>query len=84
MYKDSDTKRFAYMFDPQKYTSILNKSDVYPTKKIKFEDLEVSIYCDPDKYLTTRYGDYMKLPPEDKRHTHPPYSLIFDKEKERK
>ena len=83
MYKDCYTKRFAYMFDPKRYTSIINKSDVYPVKKTKFENLSVSIYKDADKYLTTRYGDYMTLPPEDKRHTHPPYSLIFDKNKEK-
>ena len=83
MYKDVDTKRFAYMFDPKRYTSILTKEDVYPVKKMQFEDTKVSICKDPDKYLSVRYGDYMTLPPEDKRHNHPPYSLIFDKNKKK-
>ena len=30
-----------------------------------------------DAYLSHRFGDYMTLPPEDKRHNHPPYRLDF-------
>ena len=81
-YKDDKTKRFAYMFDPKKYTSIIKKKDVYPTTKMKFENIMVRVPKNIDKYLSVRYGDYMKLPPEDKRHTHPPFSLKFDDEEE--
>jgi len=78
-YKDEDTKRFAYMFDPSRFTSILDKKDVYPVKRMKFEDMMVSVPRDIKKYLEFRFGDYMTMPPEDKRHTHPPESLIFNK-----
>lgn len=80
MYNSVETKRFAYMFDPKRYTSIMNKDDVYPLKKVKFEKMKVSIYKNACEYLFVRYGDYMTLPPEDKRHTHPPYSLKFNDE----
>ena len=80
MYKDVDTKRFAYMYDPQRFTSMLDKSDIYPTKRMNFEGVSVKVPNKLEKYLSTRYGDYMKLPPEDKRHTHPPYSLKFNDE----
>ena len=76
-YANQNTKRFAYMFDPQRFTSIVNKDDVYPTKKMQFEDIEVRVPAKIEKYLSKRYGDYMTLPPEDKRHTHPPESLKF-------
>lgn len=76
-YRNCETDRFAYMFDPQRYTSIMKKSDVYPLKRAKFETIEVNIPCHIEKYLETRYGDYMTLPPEDKRHIHPPYNLEF-------
>lgn len=33
-----------------------------------------------DKYLSRLYGDYMKLPPSDKRMNHNPYLIDFDKE----
>ena len=32
-----------------------------------FEDMQVYGPCDADKYLTAIYGDYMQLPPEEKR-----------------
>ena len=78
-YKDSNTKRFAYMFDPERYSSLAFKDDVYPVKRIKFEDIMVSAPKEIEKYLEIRYGDYMTLPPEDKRHIHPPESLSFGK-----
>lgn len=40
------------------------------TKKYKFENIEVSGLKNSDEWLSIRYGDYMKLPPEDKRETH--------------
>lgn len=76
-YKDVETKRMAYMFDPQRFTSIVNKADIYPTQKRKFENIEVRVPNKVEEYLTTRYGNYMELPPEDKRHNHPPHILDF-------
>ena len=35
--------------------------------KVKFEDLDVFIPADYDKYLTNLYKDYMQLPPLEKR-----------------
>lgn len=40
----------------------------YANKKfIMFEDEEFAVPEEFDKILTTKYGDYMKLPPKDKR-----------------
>ena len=36
----------------------------------KFEDIQIYIPEDADAYLKRVYGDYMKLPPEEKRVTH--------------
>lgn len=77
-YENVKTKRFAYMFDPQRYTSMLTKNDIYPTRRIKYENIEVNVPKKIESYLERRYGDYMTLPPKEKRHTHPPYSLKFD------
>lgn len=62
----------------RKYCSVLwgNITTFYPedvfTEKetILFEGLPFSAPKDTDKYLRITYGDYMQLPPEDKRHTH--------------
>lgn len=45
--------------------------DIYPLKKIDFEDVKVWAPNNPDSLLRSQYGEnYMQLPPEDKRHTH--------------
>lgn len=77
-YKDIHTKKVGYLFDPTPYTSIINKKDIYPTVKRKFETIELRFPCHVEKYLERRYGiDYMTLPPEDKRHNHAPENLDF-------
>lgn len=42
----------------------------FPTKKVFFEGIESSIPNDADKYLSNLYGDYMKIPPVEKRERH--------------
>ena len=40
-------------------------------KKVKFEDVEVNIPNDYDKYLKIIYGDnYMEIPPKEDRYNH--------------
>lgn len=46
------------------------KSDYLPTKDIRFENIIVSAPNNWDKVLTVTYGDYMQIPPEEKRITH--------------
>lgn len=41
------------------------KGKMYPFEDIELRGMELA-----DEYLTWTYGDYMKLPPEDKRKTH--------------
>lgn len=44
---------------------VMGEALLYP-----FEDTEFYGVHDPDAYLSSLYGDYMQLPPEDKRHLH--------------
>lgn len=49
---------------------IFDTCRLWPAKDIQFEGHTVCIANDTDHYLRTMYGDYMKLPPEDKRKSH--------------
>lgn len=51
----------AYLFDTDK---------LLPVRDIQYEGYTLKIVRDADYYLRLMYGDYMKLPPEDKRHGH--------------
>ncbi len=46
------------------------KKDMEPVCLMPFEDEEFYCYKNYDIYLSNLYGDYMKLPPEDKRIPH--------------
>ncbi|KXB79675.1 LICD family protein [Varibaculum cambriense] len=53
------------------------KSTLFPTKEITFAGLRVQAPADLDTYLSSIYGDYMQLPPKDKRRSHVPQVLDF-------
>ncbi len=57
---------------------IFKTEDMIPTTRVKFENREYSIMNNPDEYLKIMYGDYMTLPPEDKRVYHLVGDIIFD------
>lgn len=80
-YRGIPTKRVAFLFDPTPYTSMLKRSDIYPVCELPFENVMLKFPHKPQAYARTRYGkDYMKLPPADKRHNHPPAELSFGNE----
>lgn len=55
------------------------KTDFLPAKKGKFEDMEVPIPNNYDKVLTRMYGNYMELPPKEKRFRPAPSEIDFGK-----
>ena len=59
------------------FMPIYDKQDFLNPKKLKFEDIEVNVPNNYDKILTKLYGDYMELPPEDKRFRPAPEKLDF-------
>lgn len=59
-------------FDPVNFFK-----DIYPFEKGTFEGIEVNLPNQWDYHLTSRYGDYMQMPPEDERIGHKPYVLEF-------
>ena len=52
--------------------------DIFPLKKVPFENTEINIPNNNDKFLKKVYGDYMKIPPENERVNHMPLIIQFD------
>ena len=68
------------------YSGAWGEKEVFPeewfseTVKMQFEGIDVNVPAEYDKILTKMYGDYMQLPPEDKRKPHHELSA-FDLDK---
>ena len=52
------------------YGVVYHNSDVFPLSTVSFEGLEFPAPGNPDAYLTALYGDYMTIPPIEKRQVH--------------
>ncbi|MBQ9205634.1 MAG: LicD family protein [Treponema sp.] len=55
------------------------KSVFFPSVKHSFEGIEADIPNDYDKYLSALYGDYMQIPPPEKREKHFIVEIDFGK-----
>ena len=74
-YNDKETKAIACLNFPIRKTEYILKKDLYPLQKHVFEDAKFYIPCNEDTYLKTHYGNYMELPPAEKRYGHKPYKF---------
>ena len=54
------------------------KEWVEPAREILFEGIPFMTFAEPEKYLAHTYGDYMALPPADRRHQHRFHLLDLD------
>ena len=59
------------------FSNFFEKSDLFPVRKEKFEDTDMCFPCNLEKSLTNMFGDYMQLPPPEKRKNHYPFVLEF-------
>lgn len=64
----------AYSFEKEYLPANL----VTPLKNVLFEKSEYPAFNDCDLYLTSLYGNYMELPPVEKRVNHCAYVISFD------
>ena len=60
------------------YGNSYTKDLIFPIKDIHFEGRTFLGPANPDQYLTSIYGDYMKIPPKEKRRTHFVHVEFFD------
>ncbi|GFI44012.1 hypothetical protein IMSAGC018_01691 [Lachnospiraceae bacterium] len=57
--------------------AFISERELYPLREMQFEHLKVKMPNKYDVYLKRLFGDYMCLPPEDKRVNHCPCVLDF-------
>lgn len=76
-YNNIETDRLAFMCDTNPYINMVSRSKSFPTIELNFEDLKLSFPNNIAEMLTYIYGDYMQLPPIEKRKNHYPYCLDF-------
>ena len=79
-YEKQDTRRVAFLPDTNPFWNIMNKKNMYPLQMLEFEGIKMAFPKDLDKFLRIQYGDYMVLPPVEKRKTHCPFELDFGEE----
>lgn len=77
LYNHLPTKRIAFLCDTSAYTNMFELSHLYPLQKLQFEDVQLNFPADLDGHLKGLFGDYMKLPPVEKRKNHFPFQLDF-------
>lgn len=58
----------------------IRATEIFPLKKVKFENIEINIPNNNHEFLTKVYGNYMKLPPENERVNHMPVLIQFEGE----
>lgn len=82
-YNDEDCKYVisylgAYNLNKETY----EKEVFIPTIKKRFENIEIEVPRQYEKYLTKIYGDYLTLPPKEKRVNHSMMEICFNAEEE--
>lgn len=76
--KKEEYKFFVSLSTTYDYrTELIEKDKYLPTIKMEFEGKMYNVPKEYDYILTKIYGDYMKLPPKEKRVTHNPIRLQF-------
>ena len=71
------TKRIAYLHDTNRFMNTYPIDEVFPVDKLDFEGMKVAFPNQNDKFLRMLYGNYMQMPPVEKRKNHYPARLDF-------
>ncbi len=69
-YEKNDSKYVGVLFSPYSVKDCFLKEKMIVTKEYKFEGRCYTGFAEYDYYLSGLYGNYMKLPPEEKQKTH--------------
>lgn len=81
-YEGKKTKQMAFLPDTNPFWNVVNKEKMFPLQKLPYEDTYLYFTNDIDTIMRDQYGDYMIMPPKEKRKTHYPYRLEFENREE--
>ncbi len=76
-YNHLKTERTCYFFDTVPLDCWFYYDELFPLVELPFENTTAFFPKDQDRFLRVLYGDYMQLPPVEKRKNHYPYELDF-------
>lgn len=79
-YQNEKTKHMGFFCDTKPFINMINCEKSFPLRRIPFEGYEFPFPNNIEEMLTEVYGDYMQLPPVEKRKNHFPHILDFGKE----
>ena len=71
------TKRLSFYFDTLPAMNVIDYDEVFPVEEMPFENITLAFPREQDRYLRSFFGDYMQLPPVEKRKNHYPHELDF-------
>ncbi len=81
-YNKEDSKNVCCFSSTHPLDMMISKEELYPLIQKPFEDILMNVPNQNHNYLTRMYGDYMTLPPLEKRKNHAPKELIFGDEEQ--
>ncbi len=76
-YNDRPAKEYAYFNDTNPFSNTYAEEELFPLRDLPFEGLTLHFPRELEKTLRVLYGDFMQLPPEEKRKNHFPSRLKF-------
>lgn len=77
-YKDEPSRRVGVMHATTPLLMSISTEDLFPLQRVPFEQRVISLPNNVHNMLTRQYGDYMELPPPEKRYNHAPEVICFD------
>lgn len=74
-----DSEVVAFYGEYKTDIGTLSISDIFPLKKVEYEDIEIYVPNNYNKHLKDFYGDYMTIPSQENQINYFPYKIDFDK-----
>lgn len=76
-YNNTETEYITGFGQPTALKKMFKKADMFPLDEVPFESTTIHLLHNNDEELRKVYGDYMQIPPPEKRINHAPEILDF-------